>query len=156
MSHIVQANGVKVHYRVDGQGDPLVLLHAGTLSGDMWQPYLAAFTEHYRVITPDMRGHGRSDNPKGAMTYGQLADDIVAFIRALDLRDPLIAGFSDGGQVAQNIERAHVGVRLGPGRDGDRGHSAHYIPEFFYLNLTLLLRPAYGAGEGFCYNDRTS
>src|SRR5262247_1401093 len=43
-SHIVQANGVKVHYRVDGQGDPLVLLHAGTLSGDMWQPYLAAFT----------------------------------------------------------------------------------------------------------------
>ena len=106
-SDIVQANGVKVHYRVDGQGAPLVLLHAGTLSGDMWQPYLAAFTEHYRVITPDMRGHGRSDNPKGAMTYRQLADEIVAFARALDLREPLIVGFSDGGQVGLEIGMRH-------------------------------------------------
>jgi pimeloyl-ACP methyl ester carboxylesterase len=62
----------------------------------MWQPYLLVFTEHFRVIVPDMRGHGQSDNAKGGMTYRQLADEIVAFMRALDLRNPLIAGFSDG------------------------------------------------------------
>jgi pimeloyl-ACP methyl ester carboxylesterase len=101
--HTVQADGVSVHYEVIGEGEPLVLLHAGTLTGDMWQPYLAAFTTRYRVITPDMRGHGRSDNPKGAMTYRQLGDEIVSFARALDLRKPLIAGFSDGGQVALEI-----------------------------------------------------
>src|SRR5262245_2460298 len=112
-SHIVEANGVKVHYRVDGQGDPLVLLHAGTLSADMWQPYLAAFTQHYRVITPDMRGHGRSDNPKGAMTYRQLADEIVAFAWAVDLREPLIVGFSDGGQVGLEI-RCAIPTSPGP------------------------------------------
>ena len=101
--YVIQANGVNVHYEVHGQGEPLVLLHAGTLTGDMWQPYLAAFAEQFRVITPDMRGHGRSDNPQGAMTYGQLADEMVAFIRGLDLHKPLIAGFSDGGQVVLEI-----------------------------------------------------
>jgi pimeloyl-ACP methyl ester carboxylesterase len=95
--HVIQASGVNFHYEEHGHGQPVVLLHAGTLTAEMWQPYLAAFAEHYRVITPDMRGHGRSDNPKGAMMYRQLANEIVAFIRALDLRKPLIGGFSDGG-----------------------------------------------------------
>lgn len=105
--HVIQADGVNVYYEAHGQGEPLVLLHAGTLTGDMWQPYLPAFISHYRVITPDLRGHGRSDNPKGAMTYRQLADEIAAFTRALDLRKPLIAGFSDGGQVALEIGMRH-------------------------------------------------
>jgi pimeloyl-ACP methyl ester carboxylesterase len=92
-----------MYYETHGQGEPLLLLHAGTLSADMWQPYLAAFTAHYRVIAPDMRGHGRSDNPTGAMSYRQLADEVVAFTRALDLHKLPIAGFSDGGQVALEI-----------------------------------------------------
>lgn len=53
--HVIQADGVNVYYEVHGQGKPLLLLHAGTLTAEMWQPYLAAFAEHYRVITPDMR-----------------------------------------------------------------------------------------------------
>ena len=105
--HVVRANGVNIYYEAHGQGEPLLLLHAGTLTGDMWQPYLAAFTAHYRVITPDMRGHGRSDNPTGAMSYRQLADEMVAFIRVLDLHKPQIAGFSDGGQVALEIGMRH-------------------------------------------------
>jgi pimeloyl-ACP methyl ester carboxylesterase len=100
---VIQADGVNIYYEVNGAGEPLVLFHAGTLTGDMWQPYLAAFTEHHRVFTPDMRGHGRTDNPKGAMTYRQLADEMVTFMRVVGLRKPLIAGFSDGGQVALEI-----------------------------------------------------
>jgi pimeloyl-ACP methyl ester carboxylesterase len=100
---MVEANGINIYYESHGQGDPLLLLHAGSLSGDMWQPYLAGFVEHYRVITPDMPGHGRSGKPKRTMSYRQLAEDIVAFIHALDLGRPLIAGYSDGGQVALEI-----------------------------------------------------
>jgi len=55
------------------------------------------------VITPDSRGHGRSNNPTGAMSYRLLADDIAAFVQALDLHNPLVAGYSDGGQVALEI-----------------------------------------------------
>ena len=105
--HIAEANGISIYYESHGHGDPLLLLHAGSLTGDMWQPYLAGFAERYRVITPDMPGHGRSGNPTGAMSYRQLADDTVAFIQALDLREPLIAGFSDGGQVALEIGMRH-------------------------------------------------
>jgi pimeloyl-ACP methyl ester carboxylesterase len=100
---VVQANGVNIYYEAYGQGKPLLLLHGGTLTADSWQPYLPAFAERYRVITPDTRGHGRSDNPVGAMSYRLLADDMVAFVQALELHKPLIAGYSDGGQIALEI-----------------------------------------------------
>lgn len=108
--HVIQANGVSIYYETQGHGEPLVLLHAGSVTSDMWEPYLEAFAEHYGVITPDLRGHGRSDNPKGAMSYQQLADEIVAFIEVLDLRKPLIVGFSDGGQVALEIGMRHASL----------------------------------------------
>jgi pimeloyl-ACP methyl ester carboxylesterase len=101
--HVIETNGVNFYYEADGQGDPLVLLHAGSLTGEMWQPYLTGFAARYRVITPDMPSHGRSGKPKRALSYRQLADEIVAFMQALDLREPVIVGFSDGGQVALEI-----------------------------------------------------
>lgn len=105
--HVVRANGVNLYYEERGKGEPLLLLHAGSLTAEMWQPYLAAFAEHYRVITPDLRGHGRSDRPSGAMSYRLLAEDMAAFVRVLGLHRPLIAGFSDGGQVALEIGMRH-------------------------------------------------
>lgn len=99
----VHANGVNMYYEVHGQGEPLLLIHGGTVTADWWQPYLSGFAEHYRVITPDIRGHGRSDNPTGTMSYRLLADDMAAFVRTLDIHKPLIAGYSDGGQIALEI-----------------------------------------------------
>jgi pimeloyl-ACP methyl ester carboxylesterase len=55
------------------------------------------------VITPDSRGHGRSESPPGALSYRLLADDAVELVHALGLHKPLIVGFSDGGQVALKI-----------------------------------------------------
>ena len=55
------------------------------------------------MITPDSRGHGRTANPTGAMTYRLMADDVAALIEALALTKPLICGYSDGGQVALEI-----------------------------------------------------
>jgi pimeloyl-ACP methyl ester carboxylesterase len=99
----IQANGVDIYYEEHGQGKPLLLIHGGTLTAQSWQPYLAAFAEHYRVITPDSRGHGRTANPKGTMSYRLLADDMAALVQALALHKPLICGYSDGGQVALEI-----------------------------------------------------
>ena len=69
--HIAEANGINIYYESHGHGDPLILLHAGSLTGDMWQPYLAGFAERYRVITPDMPGQGRSGNPTGVLPTSQ-------------------------------------------------------------------------------------
>lgn len=101
--HYIQANELNLYYEEQGQGTPLLLIHGGALTGDSWQPYLAAFAAHYRVITPDSRGHGRTANPTGRMSFGLLADDMVALVQALDLQQPLIYGYSDGGQVALEI-----------------------------------------------------
>lgn len=101
--HYIQANDLDIYYEEHGQGQPLLLIHGGALTGDSWQPYLGAFAEHYRVITPDSRGHGRTANPTGRMSFRLLADDVAALVQALDLQKPLICGYSDGGQVALEI-----------------------------------------------------
>jgi pimeloyl-ACP methyl ester carboxylesterase len=101
----VRANDLDIYYEEHGQGGgkPLLLIHGGALTADSWQPYLAAFAERYRVIAPDTRGHGRTANPAGRLSFELLAEDVAALVRALDLQKPLIYGYSDGGQVALEI-----------------------------------------------------
>ncbi len=101
--HMIQANGLDIYYEEQGKGQPLILIHGGTLTAASWRPYLAGFAAHYRVITPDSRGHGRTTNPTGHMSFRALAEDVVALAQALDLHKPLIVGYSDGGQVALEI-----------------------------------------------------
>jgi pimeloyl-ACP methyl ester carboxylesterase len=69
----------------------------------MWQPFLSTFVPHFRVITPDSRAHGRTNNPAGELSYHLMADDVVAFIQALNLTKPLVFGYSDGGQITLEI-----------------------------------------------------
>ena len=102
----IQANGLDIYYQEHGpsNGQPLLLIHGGILTSDSWRPYLAAFAEHCRVIAPDSRGHGRTNNPSGSsLSFELLADDMAALSHALGLHKPLIVGYSDGGQVALEI-----------------------------------------------------
>ena len=101
--HFVKANGLTMYYQEIGTGDPLILLHGGTATSDSWQGHLPLFVEHFRVIMPDWRGHGKTDNPTGEFSYRMLADDIAAFILALGLTKPLVCGYSDGGQITLDL-----------------------------------------------------
>jgi pimeloyl-ACP methyl ester carboxylesterase len=62
------------------------------------------------VIAPDSRGHGRSTNPDGTLSYRRIADDVAALISALRLTDPVVCGWSDGGQVALELGARHRGA----------------------------------------------
>ena len=99
----IQVNGLNMYYEEYGNGKPLILLHGGTATSQMWQPFLFKFIPHFRVITPDSRAHGRTNNPTGELRYQLMADDVVAFIHALDLTRPLVFGYSDGGQIALDV-----------------------------------------------------
>ncbi|HVF99303.1 MAG TPA: alpha/beta hydrolase [Chloroflexia bacterium] len=99
----VQANGLNIYYEEYGKGEPLILLHGGTATLQSWREHIPAFAEHFRVIALDSRGHGRTDNPAGELSYSQMAGDVAAFIQALDLTRPLVFGYSDGGQVALEL-----------------------------------------------------
>lgn len=99
----VQANGLNIYYEIWGSGHPLILLHGATVTHSMWAPVIPALAARHRVIAPDLRGHGRTDNPAGEFSYRLLADDLAAFSDALTLRQPDICGWSDGGQVALEL-----------------------------------------------------
>ena len=62
-----------------------------------WNAYIAGLARDHRVIAPDMRGHGWTANPDGAVSYDLLAEDLLGLIRALNLVRPPVIGFSDGG-----------------------------------------------------------
>jgi pimeloyl-ACP methyl ester carboxylesterase len=101
--HYVKANGLNMYYEEFGAGRPLILLHGGTSSSSTWQPYLHLFTPHFKVITPDSRAHGRTNNSLGKLSYALMARDVVAFIHELHLEQPLVYGYSDGGQIALEL-----------------------------------------------------
>jgi pimeloyl-ACP methyl ester carboxylesterase len=111
----VHANGTDIYCVEAGKGEPLLLLHGGLVSTNPiwaghpagWVSHMDTFAQHFRVIAPDTRGHGRTANPGGGpIPFTQLADDIVALIDALDLDRPMICGFSDGA-----ITATIVGIR---------------------------------------------
>lgn len=109
----VEANGASLYYEEEGEGPPLLLIHAGLVSSAMWQPILPHLVDGFHVIAVDSRGHGRSSNPAGELSYPLLADDIAAMIEALDLDKPLVGGWSDGGQVALELGVRHPNVAGG-------------------------------------------
>ena len=104
----VSANGIDIHYVDAGTGPPLILLHGGSASNDPvwdrfrwgWHAYIGELAQQFRVLAPDLRGHGWTRNPDGPVSYGMLADDLSGFIQALRLDRPAVAGFSDGGILA--------------------------------------------------------
>jgi pimeloyl-ACP methyl ester carboxylesterase len=105
--HYVEANGLRMHYEDEGAGEPLVLLHGGTDTSHAWRAVVPLLSTRYRIVRPDSRGHGRTDNPAGRLGYAQMAEDVAAFISALELGRPLVCGWSDGGQTALELAIEH-------------------------------------------------
>ena len=93
-------NGVHLYYERHGNGRPLVLLHGGLGSGEMFGPILPILAEHHEVILPDLQGHGRTADIDRPIDHRLMADDIAALIDHLELDKPDIVGYSLGGGVA--------------------------------------------------------
>jgi pimeloyl-ACP methyl ester carboxylesterase len=104
------ANGAVLYHEEHGRGEPLILIHGGLSTSAQWKPVIPRLADGFRVITPDSRGHGRSNNPAGRLSYARIADDIAALIRALGLRRPVVGGWSDGGQVTLELGVRHPGA----------------------------------------------
>ena len=123
-----------------GLGAPLILLHGGLSSSATWAAMLPHLVKEFRVITPDSRGHGRSTNAAGTLSYAQLADDVAALIAALGVARPVVGGYSDGGQVALELGARH------PQAASALIVGAAY-PEFVDSGLRDVFRAVLGADE---------
>jgi pimeloyl-ACP methyl ester carboxylesterase len=74
-----------------------VLLLGFTRSSQFWKPYLSFFSDHFQIIAPDLRSHGRSTNPSGEFTHRQSARDIAALLDHLGIERFKAFGYSSGG-----------------------------------------------------------
>ena len=98
--HYVEVNGLNLYFETHGAGRPLILLHGGLGSGEMFGPILPALAERHQVIAPDLQGHGRTADIDRPIDVRLMADDIAAFIEHLGLDKPDVVGYSLGGGVA--------------------------------------------------------
>jgi pimeloyl-ACP methyl ester carboxylesterase len=95
-----EVNGINLYYESHGTGRPLILLHGGLGSGEMFGPILPTLSERHRVITVDLQGHGRTADIDRPIDIRLMADDIAALIDHLRLETPDLVGYSLGGGVA--------------------------------------------------------
>lgn len=83
-----------------GQGHPLVLLHPAPVDSRAFGPSLAGLAEHFHVYTPDRRGHGRTPDVPGPISYDLMAADTVEFLETVVAGPAALLGYSDGAVVA--------------------------------------------------------
>jgi pimeloyl-ACP methyl ester carboxylesterase len=95
-----KVNGITLYYEAHGTGRPLILLHGGLGSGEMFGPNLLALAERHKVIAVDLQGHGRTADIDRPLSTELMAGDIAALIEHLKLERPDIMGYSLGGGVA--------------------------------------------------------
>lgn len=93
----IDIEGGKVYYQTEGEGAPLILIHAGVADSRMWDGQVAALAESFRVIRYDMRGFGQSKMIPGSFSY---IEDLGHVLDHFDIEQANIAGISYGSSIA--------------------------------------------------------
>lgn len=100
-------NGLDIYYESHGDGPPVLLIHGFPLSNELWTPLIERMGGDYRLIAPDLRGHGRSQAAPAA-SMAECADDLAALLDAVGESSAVIVGLSMGGYVAMDFCRRHA------------------------------------------------
>jgi pimeloyl-ACP methyl ester carboxylesterase len=95
----INLNGCQIHVDQRGEGKPLLLVHGGLGAGADWRYVFSEDPAGFRLIVPDLRGHGRSTNPSGLFTFRQAALDMLELLDHLGLASVNAIGLSGGGIV---------------------------------------------------------
>jgi len=102
-TNYANVNGVKIYYEIHGDGEPLVLLHGFTMSHTMWDGWIEDFSKSYKLIIPDLRGHGNSTNPSKEFTHEESAKDIYGLLELLNIDKFNAMGFSSGAMTLTHM-----------------------------------------------------
>jgi pimeloyl-ACP methyl ester carboxylesterase len=155
---ISMPDGCKIHVESDGDGEPaIVFLHGITMSGAVFKRQVAALSGEYRLVTIDLRGFGQSDKPQTGYTEDVFVDDLKHVLDHLQLKRPVIAGWSMGGAIALAFAARFPGMASRLVLIGttpcliQRPDWPHAVPPAAAEQLGQVLASDYGAGiEMFC------
>jgi 3-oxoadipate enol-lactonase len=151
----LERKSANIYYRDTRNGDPVILLHEYFGTGESWNGQRHVLARGYRVITPDLRGHGRSMvSPDVRLTVSTHADDILAIMNSLEIKSAHVAGCSLGAIIAMRIaqsepERVRSLVLTGVPdieHPGSQSYGAEYAGNVFPKIETALSR-LHGAGD---------
>ncbi len=92
----IKINDIDMFYEIHGEGEPLLLIHGLGSSSRDWEYQIPQFSKQYKVITIDLRGHGKTSKPKGPYSIRGFADDVALFLEALKIQHVNILGLSMG------------------------------------------------------------
>jgi len=106
-SGMAEANGVRLHYRIGGTGDGVVLLHGFPQTSHEWHRVLPVLAERFTVIAPDLRGLGDSDIPASGYDKRTAAEDIYCLVTGLGFDQFHLVGHDIGGMAAYALARAY-------------------------------------------------
>ena len=139
----VTINGINIWYEEHGRGEPLFMMNPTGWPGSIWNlEQVGPLSRHYRVITYDPRGVGRSDKPDQDYTTTLFADDALGLLHAIDAVPAHVFGFSLGGRVAQIMavkEPSAFRTLVLAGSDAGGGSAKDGIP--FRVVAALLEHP---------------
>lgn len=100
-------NGIRLYYELHGTGKPLILLHGGFGTFDMFTALAPTLAQHHQIIGVDLYGHGRTALTDRPIRFEQMADDIAGLIAHLGLEKADVLGYSLGGAVALQTAIRH-------------------------------------------------
>lgn len=103
VDRFADANGIRVRYRIEGQGPDIVLIHGVGANLESWDGVVAILRPSFRLIRYDLRGHVQSDKPAGPYDLDGFTSDLRALLDAVGIDRCHVAGFSLGGLVAQSV-----------------------------------------------------
>jgi len=99
----VTVNGIEMYVETRGDGEPLLLLHGGVGAGSNWNLIFKEPPQGYRLIIPDLRGHGSSTNPSGEFTFRQSGLDVLALLDQLGIEKCKAIGLSMGAKTLLHV-----------------------------------------------------
>jgi pimeloyl-ACP methyl ester carboxylesterase len=106
-SGMASVNGISMHYAIYGHGPPLLLIHGGLGSSDVWAGVIPLLDQQHEVIVADSRGQGRSTQTSERLTYGLMANDYLALLDYLNVSQVAVVGWSDGGNIGLDLAIHH-------------------------------------------------
>jgi pimeloyl-ACP methyl ester carboxylesterase len=154
------SSGVKIHYIIEGKGEPVVLIHGFTADLDKnWRTgfvsspqnnggprIIEALAKNYQVIALDNRGHGKSDKPYDPKQYGnEMAEDVVRLLDHLKIKQAHVVGYSMGGIITAKLLTTHPDRLLSATLGGHSG-IREGDPTQFYEELATSLEQGKGMG----------
>jgi pimeloyl-ACP methyl ester carboxylesterase len=102
-------DGVEIYYEVHGEGPVILLTHGYSATSQMWAGQVEPLSRDHKLVTWDMRGHGRSDYPEDQNLYSEEATvaDMAAILDAVGAKTAIVGGLSLGGYMSLAFNRVH-------------------------------------------------